>query len=126
MEKEKILAEIENCIKDNMKDSQFCIRMLLDKFNISRSHFWELISKHYHMSPFKLIETIKLEKAIQLIAENNDSLLHISEEAGYKNIKPFRNAFKKRLKMTPSECKHRLLISLDIKNEINTLKARLK
>lgn len=122
MDKKKILEGIENCIRKQFIDPQFCVDRLIEDFNISHSYFWEMISLHYNMNPSQLIETIKLEHAIELIAKNNENLLLIGKKAGYMNPKSFRNAFKKRLQLTPVDCKQIFLNCSNIAKEIAIFK----
>ena len=99
--------------------------MILAEFGISYSYFWEIISLHFLMNPAQLIETLRLEKVIKIIPNNSNTLLHIGKEVGYNNPKSFRNAFKKRLKMTPNDYKQKLRDCEDIEKEIESMKALL-
>lgn len=51
---------------------------------------------------FEFWHHLKMEKAQQLLEENEKSIKQISEEVGYKNPQHFSTAFKKKFGMTPS------------------------
>lgn len=57
-------------------------------------------------SPKTLLENIRLEKALELLAKESCSAA--ARKAGYACCKTFRGAFKRRLGMTPTEYKRML------------------
>lgn len=52
---------------------------------------------------FGFWNTLKMEKAQQLLIQNEKSIAEISEIIGYKNPQHFSTAFKRKFKMAPSE-----------------------
>ena len=123
--KQIVLAEIEGKIRLNILDPQFSVATLVEEFDISRSYLHELICIKYNMNPHKLIETIRLDVALDLIGKNEVGMIQICKNSGYHNPKSLRSAFRKRLKMTPSECRKKLNASVEPHKEIEILKSTL-
>jgi len=68
----------------------------------------EAVYTAYGMGVHELIETIRLEQAIALLGANGDVIERARLKAGYAYSKTFRAAFKKRLNLTPQECREAL------------------
>ena len=103
------LAEvILQTIVDNYSNLQFNVNCLADKVGKSPSFLREVVYTAYGMGVHELIETIRLEQAIKLLGTNGEIIDFTRIKAGYAYSKTFRAAFKKRLHLTPQECKHKL------------------
>ena len=103
------LAEvILQTIVDNYSNLQFNVNCLADKVGKSPSFLREVVYTAYGMGVHELIETIRLEQAIKLLGANGEIIDFTRIKAGYAYAKTFRAAFKKRLNLTPQECKNLL------------------
>ncbi|MCP5053646.1 MAG: AraC family transcriptional regulator [bacterium] len=100
MNKLKIITVIEK----NKSDDQFTVRGLAGEVGISYSYLYEVVHKNYDMSPRQLIETVRLEEAIRLIA-GGMKMMDIVKKLGYDNIRTFRVALYKRLRMNYTSCR---------------------
>jgi len=100
-------SKIEAAIRLKYRDRNFCVEMLAQELVISKSHLREFVCINYLMSPQKLIETIRLEHAIELLARD-EKIYIVASKAGYCNIRSFRRAFLSRLGIIPS--KYRLIL----------------
>ena len=116
-----ISTDILYIIKDNIDNNCFCVIQLSEKLHISPSYLREIVWKKYNMSPQHLIETIRLDSVLNHIAMNNKNIYQICRIVGYDYPKTLRRAFKRRLNITPSECKKLLNNCKNKKNEINNL-----
>ncbi|MGH7497074.1 MAG: helix-turn-helix domain-containing protein [bacterium] len=100
-------------ILENYSNPQFNANWLAEKMGKSTSFLREVVYTAYGMGIHELIETIRLEQAIKLLSANGDLIDLARVKAGYTYSKTFRAAFKKRLKLTPLECKHMLVQAED-------------
>ena len=123
--KHKVITKIDDIIKQNIFDPQFNIGSLAVTLHVSWSYLDEIVWMKYGMSPHCLVETIKLEIAIDLMDGNESNIWKICKIIGYGNPKTFRTAFKKRLTMTFGKCKKQLSQSENIEDEIKILKFSL-
>lgn len=103
------LAEaVLRIILANHANPQFNVNCLSEKIGKSTSFLREVVYTAYGMGIHELIETIRLEQAIALLGANGDIIDLTRIKTGYAYSKTFRAAFKKRLNLTPQECKHKL------------------
>jgi len=99
----KYIQNIETIIHENYSNPQFGVEMLAKLTGLSPPYLRETVYRCCQVGPQMLIENIRLEKALDLISQNNANLYDISKQAGFAYLKTFRRAIKRRLKMTPSE-----------------------
>jgi len=95
-------------ILNNYSNPQFNVNNLAEKMGKSTSFLREVVYAAYGMGLHELIETIRLEQAIKLLGANGEIIDLTRIKTGYAYSKTFRAAFKKRLNLTPQECKHKL------------------
>jgi AraC-like DNA-binding protein len=100
--------DIKNIIIKNMNNYNFSVAMLAEILDISPSHLRDIINQHFFMSPSRLIESLRLEKAVCLLQEGA-SLDSVRRKTGYIYARTLRRVFKKRLHKTPQECQEILL-----------------
>jgi len=116
------IIEIENHIKERCFDKSFNVESLSEELQVSESYLREIININYHCSPHHLIETIRLEKAIRLLADYDMNIYSVCANVGYANLKTFRQAFKRRTGMSPKEFKGFIKQSNNVKGAIeNTI-----
>jgi AraC-like DNA-binding protein len=101
-------AIIKEIIEKNRGNYQFTVYQLANEMGISYSYLYEMIYKGFGMSPQQLIETVRLEEAIRLIASGK-KLIKIYRRLGYDNIRTFQVAFLKRFNMNYSTCRSSLV-----------------
>ncbi len=93
---------IKTIIENNKNNYQFTVGSLADEVGISCSYLYEVVYHSFDMSPQQLIETVRLEEAIRLIATGKKQI-KIYKQLGYGNIRSFREAFWRRLNMNYSD-----------------------
>ena len=96
--------QIEQFILENISNYNFSVEMLAQQLHMSTSHLRETSYCYFFMSPQKLIESFRLQKAI-LLFKKGLSIECVKIEIGYLHSRTFRRVFKKRLHITPSACK---------------------
>ncbi|UMB53347.1 AraC family transcriptional regulator [Lutibacter sp. A64] len=100
-EKETLIG-IGNYIKTNLK-KELTIDQLSLLAGINTFKFKSIFKQFYGMTVFKYITTLRIEKAIKLIAKQDYTISQASYEVGYKNPQHFTVAFKKKLGYLPSQ-----------------------
>ena len=111
---DEIREIIEGIIRLNYCNNNFTVSRLALILRICESHLRDITNDYFEMSPSKLIESVKIEKALKSLASGKN----VSTSArvnGFSNSRSFRNAFKRRLFITPSEYRG-LIASGDKKN----------
>ena len=102
-------------------DPQFNVTALAEITGHSTSYLCEKSYSIYGMSTKQVIETVRLEQAIMLLATDDNKIDYVRMRAGYEYAKSFRRVFKKRLGLTPCECKEKILCAESKKSEIERL-----
>ena len=113
-QKEPIL----HTIRQHYQDPQFNATALADMLERSLSYLCEQSYTHYGMSLHQLIETVRLEQAVELLAQDGYKIEHVRRKVGYTYSKTFRTVFKKRLGMTPKQCATKIRYADDRESEI--------
>jgi two-component system response regulator YesN len=117
MDRKEISDIIKGIIQVNFRDPNFCVGKLSTDLKTCESHLRDIFSKHFRMSPQHLIETIRLEKALEHLSSGR-SISEAMHGCGYSELRSFRNAFKKRLQMSPSEFRELTKIDCEQKAKI--------
>lgn len=103
---DRFCSTIANVIKKKYFDYQFTVRGLAEGAHICVSYLEERLHKGTGISPRELIETVRINEALKLIADDIErDFYEISGSVGYKNPKAMRLAFKRRLGLTPVSCR---------------------
>ena len=69
----------------------------------SEYHFMRFFKKHMNMTCVEYLNNLRLEKAVELLEDENASILDVSLSVGFRNLSYFHRAFKKKYHMTPGE-----------------------
>lgn len=69
----------------------------------SEYHFMRFFKKHMNMTCVEYINSLRLEKALELFEQGTSSILEVSLSVGFRNLSYFHRAFKKKYHMTPRE-----------------------
>lgn len=109
-----LINTIDSEILENYSNPVFDVSSLSKKIDKSPSFLREVTYKNLGIGTQYLIETIRLKNAIKCLSNNNEPIDIICLKSGYSYSKTFRSAFKKRIKMTPLECKKLIHNSKDI------------
>ena len=103
------VRNILTIINDNFSDPNFTVYKLAEKLNISISYLYEISMIYLNQRPQKIIEAERLKCSLNLISDNNTNLYFVCKKSGYSNMKTYRNAFIRRLDITPSNLRNKLL-----------------
>ncbi len=103
---------IHSEIKNGIKNFNFRPYELARKLGVSISYLNEFVWGNYGVRLGKLIETYKLDKAIDLLSPGA-KVKDVFKDCGYWRLRSFRRAFKRRLGISPSEFKQIIVNSYD-------------
>lgn len=103
-EDERVFRErVEAMVRRQISNSDLVIDDCAREMLMSRSAFYLRIKKNYGVSPNTYIQNIRLDYAMKLLRDTNDTISEVAYEAGYTDPKYFSRAFKKAKGLTPTE-----------------------
>ena len=102
--KEKLiyLLETEKIYKRNNINLDF----LSQRLDTTRHNASQVINENFNVSFFELINTYRIEEALEILKNDTDKKMNIIEvayEVGFNNKVSFNKSFKKHLSQTPSQ-----------------------
>lgn len=99
----KMLLPAVNYIHSSYTKGDTRLEKAAELCKMSPSYFRKVFFYAYGQSPIKYINSLKLARAKELLAQNECSLENVSELSGFNNIYYFFRFFKKNLGVTPTE-----------------------
>ncbi len=96
---EKVLA----LIHDNLEESNLDVQLLADKLSISRTGLHNKIKSVMKMSTTEFINTVRINKAKEMMNTSDITFSEISYKVGYSDSAYFSRIFKKITGKTPGE-----------------------
>lgn len=96
------LKEVISYINNNI-DKKLEIDELTNLTEWTRHHFITVFTKHLNVAPYQYVLSRKIEKAKSLLIDTYIPINQIAFELGFKSYSNFCNAFKKYIKISPSE-----------------------
>ena len=102
-EEQKFLLECRRVIEECMTDENFGIEMLAAKLAMSHSTLYKKIRKMTGMSLIDFINEYRICKAVSLFRNGNTNVQKVSELCGFRDIKTFRETFKRKMNMPPKQ-----------------------
>jgi AraC-like DNA-binding protein len=106
-----VLSTSQDRIKFILESNIDLIQNLDDMCNITRlseSKIRAYIKKEFNQTPKIWLDTKRLEKAILLLKNTNDSITDISTSCGYSTVSWFISQFKKYHNQTPKEFRYKI------------------
>jgi AraC-like DNA-binding protein/mannose-6-phosphate isomerase-like protein (cupin superfamily) len=101
-ENDEIWQEFAKFVDNNL-EADLTLSDLASRCFYNPSYFSRIFKKRFQMSPFEYITTRRLQLAIKLLDETQDSIEEIAERAGFSDRGSFYRAFSKHVGMTPGE-----------------------
>ncbi|WP_243612736.1 GlxA family transcriptional regulator [Shimia aestuarii] len=93
-----VVERIERSYEEDISVQDLC-----REFNISRRQLERLFAKKTGTSPFRFIKDHRLRKAQKLLQVTNMSVLEVALACGFPSDSCFRNAFKRKFGVTPTQ-----------------------
>ena len=76
--------------------------LIADKFNISEKYLYKLIKEHTGKSLSSYIESLRMEKVIDMLKDIDIPIVNISSSCGFNSANSFYKAFKRCYSVSPS------------------------
>jgi signal transduction histidine kinase/CheY-like chemotaxis protein/AraC-like DNA-binding protein len=107
---EKLLLKVKEAILKRLSDEQLSVDSLAGEIGLSRAHFYRKITALTGLPVNELIQSFRLERASQLLAQRWGSVSQVAYEVGFSNPSYFSKCFKEHYGVLPSEYgkKHKL------------------
>ncbi|WP_342646901.1 two-component regulator propeller domain-containing protein [Mucilaginibacter sp. CSA2-8R] len=121
-EDEKFLKAVVLYIEKNLTDPQLSVDAISREFHMSRGSLYNKILEITGLVPVKFINSVKLDKAVQLMEKSGMKVAQIAYQVGYSTPNYFAKAFKEKFNMSPSEyiqLKRQRIKQLDPQNNLS-------
>jgi len=98
-----VIKKAVQYIVKHATDEDLVIQHVLDHVNMSRATFSRHFQKVLGLSFTQFLQSIRLEKARNLLVSSDKSITEIAFESGFSNLSHFNKIFKKRWSMSPRD-----------------------
>lgn len=98
-----LLNQAIGYIENNYQDPDISLEHVCDYLDVSVSYLSMLIKKNKNTTFTKMLITLRMDKAKDLLKTSDKKIIEISKECGYKEVYYFSHSFKKFVSMTPKE-----------------------
>ena len=99
---EEFLVRTFKYIEEHISDSNLNVKKLGEELFISRRHLYRKIKYLTGESPVYLIKSVRLNKSMELLKQNEYSISEIAYMVGFNSPSYFTNSFRKKYGVTPS------------------------
>ncbi len=99
----KLIERIQQYIQENYMDSGLGLSRISSEFHISEGYVSSIFKEQSNVNFGDYVENIRINKACQLLKENEHTISEISEFVGYNSVQSFRRAFKRVMGISPKE-----------------------
>jgi len=89
---------------------ELTLQFMSERFYLSREYISRRFKQRFSVNLSDYIQTIRLNRAKELLSETEARIYEIALEVGYQDDKYFRKVFKKQFGMTPNEFRELLSI----------------
>lgn len=100
-----IIEKSEKYLENNIFDNELSIKRLAEESNVSEVYFRKLFKEKYNVSPIKYINEARIDKAKQLLIDEDNNVSEIATMCGYSDVYSFSRAFKKIIGVSPKKFK---------------------
>ena len=107
---EQLESDIVQYIQDNLTNPQLGVTMVAEQFNISATTLQKRMNAACNSTFSAYVESVRMEKAQQLLRETADTVQEIAEAVGYVNANSFYKAYKRRYGESPLAYRNRAYI----------------
>ena len=88
-------------LKQHYQDPELCASSLANEFRVSEKYLFGLFKKRTGYSPTSFLHHIRMEEAVRLLTECDDTVQDISVRVGFANFGTFYKAFKREYGVAP-------------------------
>ena len=103
---QSFMLRVNRCIKSNISNKTFNSKQLANAVNLSVSQLNRKLKVLIGIPSGKLIRRLRLQKAVILLMQDNESIGNIAYQTGFYDQAHFCRSFKQFFKCTPSKYKY--------------------
>jgi len=104
---QEFLAKLKTEIETHLSDSDFSIDSIAEAMFMSRSNFYRKIKSITGMAPNDYLKTIRLNKAAELLMDEDVRIGDIYIQVGFSSSSYFAKCFKNQFNVSPKDYKDR-------------------
>lgn len=98
------IERVLNYIENNLS-KQHTLQSLSRLALMSSTHFHKVFKQSTGTTPFRFVETIKMQYAHEQILSGSTGISLLADQLGYQDYETFSRAFKKHYKLSPDDLK---------------------
>lgn len=102
-EEQRFLLKCKEMIEDNLMNPDLSVTFLAEKIGMSHSSFYRKIKSITGMTGIDFINEYRIFKAVQLFKSGETNVSSVYVKCGFNDIKSFRDAFKKKIHLSPKQ-----------------------
>ncbi|MCB0839317.1 MAG: helix-turn-helix transcriptional regulator, partial [Bacteroidetes bacterium] len=100
---QEFLKKVLDCIEENLTNEQFGLEMLAEEVGMSVSNLNRKLSALVDQTAGKLIRSMRLQRAADLLKQNAASISEIAYDMGFNSHTAFTRSFKQQFGVSPTE-----------------------
>ena len=100
---DKLIKKIVLYIEENLTDTQLSVETLSRHVGMSRGTLYNKLLELTGQTPVEFIRSVKLDKAAELLENNELTIAEVAYSAGFSTPNYFAKSFKAKFNMLPSE-----------------------
>lgn len=102
-QKSRMVEEIKEYIRVHYCESDMGLAKVGSEFRVSESYLSTLFKEQSGGNFGDFVETLRIEKACELLQDKSITVNEVAEEVGYNSVQSFRRAFKRVKGVSPKE-----------------------
>ncbi len=99
----ELLAKLIRIIEENMSNPDFSVKTLADGVGLSRMQLYRKIKAILDKTPHELINTLRLERAAQILVQNQLNVSEVAYMTGFNTPKYFSRCFREKFGVLPTQ-----------------------
>jgi len=100
-DKPQNILQVISFVEENLRSS-LELELLARKAHLSKFHFCRMFKHHIGMNPMKFVAALRIERAKELLRQNDLNVSLVANEVGFKDLSNFIRQFKKIAGVTPT------------------------
>ncbi|RZK39786.1 MAG: response regulator [Pedobacter sp.] len=99
----ELFQKINKVIEANIKNPALSVEFIGDQIGMSREHLFRKLKAIAGTSPSEFIRSYRLNRAAQLLVEQQLTVADAADEVGYNDVQYFSKSFRKKFNCSPNQ-----------------------